>query len=312
MLNFQNHTIPGELWLRNPHGNKESATTLLSAVYNKYNTLNPTLTSTLFDSVYPREVDIYHSFYSELTSNQITRFDTFYDCIFIETKSGCIFEKIYIEEDAIKPFTFSDSLTPKHNVKAGFLSYDSYVDYWFDESSKSVFYAYISNLEENKSFPKRFAFALIVNNFDCETGLIKTVLLWKIVLGLKETKNWNIFDYVLETPKITFNSSTRTFNISFLLKNISRQFGVISINFKQTDSRFQGDYEITEVNGHLPFFTIDPALCEAYPYDPRAKSHYRVVTVATQPTDPAYNLKFIKLDSYNEDRELVSNYLILE
>jgi len=312
MLNFQNHTTPGELWLRDPKGNKASAATLLSNVYNKYQTLNPSITSNLNGSVYLNDQQIYDTFYSELTSNQITRFDTFYDSLFIETKSGCIFEKIYVDKDVIKPFSVADNFTAKHNVNPGFLSYDSYVDYWFDESKNYVYFAYISNLNENKDFPLRFAFALIVNQFDCKTGLIRTIMLWKVILGFNSSINWDIFDYVLEAPKITFNSSTRTFNVSFLLKNIVRQFGLVSINFKQTDTVQQGTFEITEVNGHLPFFELDPTKCEAYPYDPRALSHYRVVTVASEKTDPAYNLKFITLVSYNPDEELVANYLVVE
>jgi hypothetical protein len=310
MLNFQNNNIPGELWLRSPEGVKEPAPLLLQNVYAKYQTITPTLTSILKDSVYFGTSEVYNMFYNDLTSNRITRFDSFYDCIFVETQSGCIFEKIYTEDNQIKPFSVSDNFTAKHNVLPGFLSYDTYTDYWLDEASDSVYYAYISSLKENKDFANKFAFAVVVNVFDCKTGLIRTVMLWKVVLGIKYAADWDVFNYIIETPKITFNSSTRTFNISFLLKNTARQFGLISINFRELDTT-QGAYEITEVNGHVPFFTIDPAKCEAYPYNPHDVSHYRVVTVSTDKNDPSYDLKFIKMVIV-KDRQLQAKYLIIE
>jgi hypothetical protein len=313
MLEFQNHNIPGELWLRSPNGDKQLASMLLNNIYAKYETLNPSVTSNLYGVVYGNDQAIYDTFYGELTSNQITRFDSFYDSIFIETKSGCIFEKIYTEDNLIKPFTVSDNFTAKHNVHPGFLSYDSYVDYWFDESNNRVFYVYLSNLKENKDFPDRFAFAVIVNIFDCNTGLIRTVMLWKVVLNLIAKDGWDPFNFIIEPPKLTFNSTTRTFNVSFLLKNENKQFGLISVNFKQSDTLQNGLYEIKEVNGHLPFFTIDPSRCEAYPFDPHGLSLYRVVTVASNKNDPAYNLKFVLLDYWNEYDEIFeAKYLDIE
>lgn len=314
MLKFQNHSIPGELWLRDIKGDIQTASNLLSAVYEKYYSLNPVLSSKNNSLVYARTPSLYDTFYKELTSNQITRFDVFYDSLFVETKSGCILEKIYVDGDQIKPFTIADSFTPKHNVKPKFLAYDTYVDYWFMETDNKVYFSYISCLEENKDFKDRFNFVLIVNEFNCETGLIQTVLFWKIILSYKASSDWNARDCTIEAPKLTFNPSTQTFNVSFLLKNTVKQFGLVSLNFKQTDLSMQGEYAITEVNAYLPFFVLDGANCMAYPYDPNAKKPYYVVTVAQKPTDPAYNLRFIILP--NSDHDLYNNptdnYLVLE
>lgn len=311
MLHFQNNNIPGELWLRDLKGNKESATTLLSAVYEKYHSLNPILSSRNASLVYARTSTIYDTFYGELTSNQITRFDVFYDSVFIETKSGCIFEKIYLDKDQIKPFTIADCFTPKHDAKPKFLNFDTYVDYWFDDSNNKVYFTYIACLEENKDFPNRIAFVILVNEFDCETGLITTILFWKVILSFKNSSNWDIRNCVIENPKITFNSTTRTFNVSFLLKNSIKQFGLVSINFKKIDNPFKGDYAITEVNAYLPYFEMDGNACEAYPYDPNAKPPYYVVTAAKKPSE---DLRFILMTNSSQDIFFhpLENYMILE
>lgn len=314
MLKFQNHSIPGELWLRDIKGDKQTASSLLSSVYLKYYSLNPVLSNRNVFEVYNRTPNLYDSFYRDLTSNQITRFDVFYDSLFIETQSGCIFEKIYLDGDQIKPFTLADSLTIKHTAKPNFLAYDSGIDYWFNEVTNKVYYTYISNLDENKNFEDRFNFVILLNEFDCETGLIQTVLFWKVQIAYTDSINWDARDCIIEDPKITFNSTSQTFNISFLLKNTIKQFGLISINVKKSDLPTLGDYAITEVNAYLPYFKTDAANCEAYPYDPNAKKPYYVVSVAGEPSDPAFNLRFLILTASSRDpyNNPVDNYLVLE
>jgi hypothetical protein len=149
---------------------------------------------------------------------------------------------------------------------------------------------------------------------DCETGLIQTVLFWQVQIAYTNADNWNARDCTIEDPKITFNSSSQTFNVSFLLKNTVKQFGLVSINIKKSDLPTIGDYAITEVNAYLPYFTIDGANCEAYPYDPNAKKPYFVVSVAGDPQDVAYNRRFIILPSSGRDlyNNPTDNYLILE
>ena len=312
MLNYQNNSISGELWLRDANGEKQPANILLKEIFKKYQTLDLSLSSSTNLTMHPRNLSLYESFYSELTSNQIVKFDVFYDCFFLQTKSGCIFEKYYIENDLIKPFSIADTFTPKHNTRPGFLSFDTHVDYWFDETEKKVYFSYISNLEENKNFPLKFSFILIVNEFDCLTGNIKTVLFWKIEIPFSKSTRWDIFDFILESPKITFNDLTKTFNVSFLIKNLDKQFGIISINFNKSLGISSRRFSITEINGYVPFFDIIPYECRAYPFGPNELSNYRVLSVASDPNDPSYKIKFILSSFYNEDNELVNNYLVLE
>lgn len=293
MNTYTNNRIPGELWVRDYKDNREIASKALSGVYSKYSQRYPT-------------------FFSELTSNQITRFDCFQDCVFVETKSGAILEKITIDGDQFKPFNMANLHVPKIELKPGYLTFNTYTDYWYDDNNGKVYYVYLIALEENKTFRFQYSFAIIMDEFDCSTGLTQTVLFDKAVLAFKDSRDWDLFNYVMENPKITYNKDTDKFNFSFLFKNKNRDFGLISINYQKRDAKERGHYVATEVNGHLPFFDLNIEECFIGPYDPSIIQSYRILTVATFKSDPAYRNRFILLRVENEDMEFVDKYVVTE
>lgn len=286
MNQYNNLTTTGELWLRNVKGDKVLASNALSAIYAKYE-------------------GEYKTFYTQLKTDQITRFDTFYDCIFVETPAGCIFEKIIPDGDAFKPFNLLDLHTVKHNSVAEYISFDTYVDYWFDEKNHKIIYANIVALEENRYFKEFFTFVILVNEYDCKTSTRQTIIFDKVTLCYKSARNWDIYNYIFETPKITHNALTNKYNLSFLFKNATKEFGLMSFNFAPGSSLEQGGHVVTEVNGHLPFFDLDLTRCSVQPYDPTLIPPYHVVTVSNRKyledgitLDPAYDPNPKRKDHY--------------
>jgi hypothetical protein len=302
MNTYNQNLTTGELWLRTLDGTKQPASVSLSGIYLKY------------ASVYP-------TFYNELTSNQIRRFDTFEDCIFIETQSGYIFEKVSLEDNSYKPFNTTNLYTPIYYKQTGSLVYGTSTDYWYDANSKKVYYAYILSLDENKNFSDRFSFVLIVNLFDCKTGSLQTVLFHRISLAFSSARNWSPFNAYIESPKITRNSDTGRYNISFLLKNETKEFGLISINLAESHSVYYDKYKVEEINSYLPYLAIDENRLEEGAYDPNIVQPYRVLTVSSflNKQDPAYRLRFIRVfpeisvyDSLNLENYEEITYLAIE
>lgn len=215
------------MWMRDLKDNVTSASSVLSAVYTKYQNVNST-------------------FYSELTSNTILRFDLFYDTFFIETHLGYIFEKFYIEDDQVKPYNQLNLLNYKKTTS---------VDYWFDEKKNKVFYTEIycyDNIYEDPLNENYFNFVLILKSFDCNTGLSKLILLDLIKIAYTDQIDWQNDHFYVENPKLTYNSDTKTFNVSFIIRNSKFSFGLISINVLNAETPY-----VTEVNGFLPYMTID-------------------------------------------------------
>lgn len=227
---FYDKQIPGELWMRDLKDNVAPAYSVLSSVYLKYK-------------------DISSCFYSELTSNNILRFDLFYDTFFIETPTGYIFEKFYIENEQIKPYNQLNFLNYKKTTT---------VDYWFDEKKNKVFYGEIYCFDDMYKDPLDFyfSFILIFKVFDCNTGLTRVLLLDQVKVGYFSQTNWDNTKFFVENPKITYNTDTKTFNVSFIIRNSVYSFGMLSVNILNSDSPY-----ITEVNGFLPYFTIDTLGC---------------------------------------------------
>jgi hypothetical protein len=230
----------------------------------------------------------------------------------VETKSGCIFEKLQIDNNQIKPFNQANLHKPKFDPVPGYLTFDTYVDYWFDEETNKIYYSYLSALEENKNFNTQFSFVFLVDVFDCNTATRKTVIFDKVVFVYEGYRDWDIYNYVMENPKLTYNSDTKKFNLSFLLKNASRELGLISLNFIQTDAAEQSHYEVTEVNGYLPFFNLKIKDCYVIPYDPNIVQPYHVLTIATERNDPAYNLKYIIITPNIDGDDIEDYYLVIE
>ena len=146
----------GELWLRNAIGQIESASDLLSAIYLKYS-----------------DIDGSSQFYDELNSNQITRFDVFYDCIFVETKSGCFFEKIdFNENQSLTPFTKTYFFNPKQTTQ---------IDYFLNEYQHKI---YFTDINLVSIFENVFVFDISLKQFDCDSGLT-TLQMMRIMLPLR-------------------------------------------------------------------------------------------------------------------------------
>jgi hypothetical protein len=69
---YYNKQVPGNLWLRDLNDNVSSGYNVLSSIYIKYQTISP-------------------SFFFDVYSNNINRFDVIYDTLFVETSCGYFF-----------------------------------------------------------------------------------------------------------------------------------------------------------------------------------------------------------------------------
>jgi hypothetical protein len=220
---YYNKQIQGELWLRDLGNNINSANTVLSAIHSKYKNVNST-------------------FYAELTSNQINRFDLFYDTIFLETNSGCIFEKFYIDSGHIVPYNYINLFNSRKNTT---------IDYWFNEAKNTIYYVEIFYVFKGTE-DTNFEFNIILKQFDCTTGLASVLLVKQVLLQINSSRNWSNTNFKIENPKLTYNSDTKTFNVSFILRNSVKEFGMISLNILDRNIP-----DISEINTFLPYFDID-------------------------------------------------------
>jgi len=220
---YFNKQLPGQLWLRDLTDNVTPAYNSLSSIFLKYKTIN-------------------NSFFYDLCSNNINRFDVIYDTLFVETSSGHIFEKFYVDEYSIvQPYNQINLFSTRKNTT---------VDYWYNESQRAIYSAEIF-YSATPVLTNAFGFNLLFKKFDCSTGLDSVLLLENIVINYSKAKNWDITKFTIENPKITYNPDTKTFNISFVLRNSVGTFGIISINILDISIP-----QISEVNGFLPFFII--------------------------------------------------------
>jgi hypothetical protein len=284
----------GELWLRSTNDKRIPATTCLSAIYQKYAATYPT-------------------FFKELTSNNITRFDVFYDTIFVETPSGYIYEKTIPDGDQLLPYSSYNFYTPIIPKRTGYAGFSTRSNYWFDEKNNKIYYTYAAPLDENKNVNTRFSFTLHLCKFDIKTANIETLIFDRVRLVFGFSENWSNTNLFLEDPCLTFNETTRLFNVSLLLKNSVREFGLISINISQGDGGLRDIFYVTEANAFLPFLNLDVENCSVVPYDPYAPLPYHILTVAARKKDPAYNLRYIKADIAGFDiNKPDQKYLVLE
>ncbi len=221
---YFNQQLPGQLWLRDLNDNVSPAYNILSSVYIKYKTINS-------------------SFFSDLTSNNINKFDVIYDTLFIETNNGYIFEKFYVDYNSqIQPYSQMNLFNTRKNTT---------VDYWYSESNKIIYFTELF-FTQNSVINKTFSFGLLLKSFDCITGVASTVLLKKINLT-SINQNLSGSSFIFENPKLTFNPDTKTFNISVILRNSAKDFGLLSLNIINISNP-----QISEINGFLPFFVLDP------------------------------------------------------
>jgi hypothetical protein len=226
---YEEQSQPGKLWIRTPKGEKFPANQALSAIFSKYKPLTS-------------------SFYFDLNENNIERFDVIYDTLFIETSSGCAFEKFYVEDLLIKPYSQANLFYP---------FYSSKIDYWYSENSSKIYYADILDIykgEQPYTTPSlAFVFFLAINEFDCILGSTKSRAVYKIQLGINETNSeWLRNGYTIENPKLTYNLDTQFYNVSFILRNYNNKLGLISINLKE-GKRF----EVVDLNAFLPYISLN-------------------------------------------------------
>jgi hypothetical protein len=222
-MNFYTETnYNGELWLRDTNDNVVPANQLLSSIYFKYSDINST-------------------FYNDLTSNDIKKFDVFYDSFYIETPHGYIFEKYKIQDTQIYPYNQAN------NYNFSILN----TDYWFDEIKKKVYFINTNNSTETVTQYKDSAlmkYAFSFNVFDINTGIIKTLLNESLFFDILNPVNLTSLRDLKEDPKLTYNSYTNNFNISFIIRNIIKQMGLVSITLNES--------EIENINAFIPFGTL--------------------------------------------------------
>lgn len=209
--------------MRDLSDNIDSANNVLSSIFLKY-------------------VNINTNFYADLSSNNITKFDVFYDTLFVETPNGFIFEKFYIDSGYIKPYNQLNLFTSRKNAP---------IDYWYDETKNKVsFVEIVANVDPY--LENYISFLVIFKEFYCSSGTAKVVFLGEVKLIYSSISHWDQSNQTIEPPKITYNTDTKTFNVSFILRNSIGTLGLVSLNIENT-----GSLEITELNTFLPYATID-------------------------------------------------------
>lgn len=223
MNKYSNDRLAGELWLRDLNNVINPAYNTLSSVFFKYQN--------------------YTNFYNNLTSNNITKFDTFYDSILIQTPNGYAFEKLKVENSTIQPYNEFALYCPNNATL---------IDYWFDEYRKKVYFCGFNDL--TPVYSPQLNLSLYFNEYDLNTGNVKDLLNSTITLKLCAAQNWTSTNGSKEAPVLTYNIDTDIFNISFIVKNSIGTIGLISINLNGSDY-----IKITEVNCFLPYATVDLA-----------------------------------------------------
>jgi hypothetical protein len=222
----------GKLWLRDVIGNIETANSVLSSIYIKY--IN---------------ADNNNLFYTQLTANDITRFDIFYDSIFIETLNGCFFEKISINDGFyLKPHTENFFFNSKKTTK---------IDYFFDEIKNIIYFVDIELVSIANNY---FTFILCLKEFDGDTGITEIKLKERVEIKFKTVSYWNDFTPKIESPKLTYNPDSKNFNVSFIFKNKIKQFGLLSIGIKNINY----SYSISRIDGIVQFGTLNTSNSKHY------------------------------------------------
>lgn len=227
MYNSNNNNYLGQLWMRDIKDNVYPLNEALSAVFLKYKKPEPT-------------------FYNDLTSNRIKTFDTFYDSIFIQTKTGYLFDKYITNENfEILPYDRINNFNANKTSQS--------IDYWFDELEQKVYFfefvdpTYTPPVVEYSAISYAFNFKC----FDIKTNIISNLISKRIYFWLHKPIDLYISNGFIGNPKLSYNTDTKTFNVSFIVKNdVASSFGMISMNFNKE--------EVDEVNTWIPFGEVMP------------------------------------------------------
>jgi hypothetical protein len=220
---YNDINIDGELWFRDANDNVYPASQALSSIYYKYKNIDS-------------------DFYYELQNNIIKKFDNFYDTLFIQTSSGYVFEKYSYQNSKIVPYNQLDN----HFIYQTNLN----IDYWLNEKEKTIYWVEFKDLPYDPGYANTavIKFAFDFKKFDLRTGIYNLIFSETIKLYSTDTQNLTQSNGVKETPKLTYNSDTNVFNISFIIRNDFNVFGLISVNFNQS--------EVLEVNTFVPYANI--------------------------------------------------------
>lgn len=219
MSNFLENFETGEMWLRYPSGLLYPAPSALSSLHLKYAPINA-------------------NFYAQLKNNEVLRFDNFYDTIFIETKSGHVFDQIIFEDNSFVPVNMDNRFMETEN------SY-IFLDYWLDEKNKKL---YTSINQYNTTSLSSVQIGIIMEQFD----IIKNTFNLKLFYEISVNFGSNIYSKtpILEPIKLTYNVDTRKFNISFILRGPNNELGLISSNVAKYEY-----LTVEETNCVFPFIT---------------------------------------------------------
>jgi hypothetical protein len=219
-MNFYNDNQNKELWIRDLENNIKTGYNSLSSIYIKYKNINL-------------------NFFNNLNANQITRFDVFYDSIFIENEYGYVFEKLKVENYNIYPYNQVNLFDSLRSTK---------IDYWFNEKLKKVYFCGFYDIPSEGNDKIKFSF--FFKEFDINTGQINILLNKTIILYLlNTTSEWSNSNGIKYNPKLTYNFDTNIFNLSFLIKSEINRYGLISVNFNE--------FDIIELNAFVPFVELD-------------------------------------------------------
>jgi hypothetical protein len=216
---YNNNFKSGQLWLRSLDGNIQPSFNVLSSVYVKYQAVNQT-------------------FFEEITSNNLSRFDVFYDNILIETNTGYIFEKIFFDQtnNSFIPYQYNSNFNLNTYIP---------MDYWFDETNLKV---YIAEIKAGIQPTGSFDFYVVIKQYDCVNGVINQIFNSNIVIPLNSPDSWGGDFSNIKAPKICYNPDTKRYNVSFVFRNNSNTFALMSLNFSNNEQ-----FTLLEINGLIPF-----------------------------------------------------------
>lgn len=234
---YEKNLQRGELWLKSPEGVVMSAAESLNDVFSKYTNSNQTDIGTV-----DQGGENATTFYTELTSGgEILRFDVLQDVLFVETKSGNLFDQIIYENGKIKPLTqdnnFFTSLSAR---RMGF------PDYWFDENNRKI-YIVTNKMLSHSADLSGCLIEYIVEQFDMNSSVLDVKLYFSLHY------NFGILGYypnfpIMEPPKLTYNKSTKMFNVSHILRGPRKHFGFVSINILKDQN-----LDVKEINAFFPY-----------------------------------------------------------
>ena len=186
---FSSQDIEGQIFIRDSTGKVVESSVFLQNIKNKY---------------------FNEDFNLELISS-VLKFDCFLDCIFIETNNYFLIEKYFIDNSNYLPY-------PSNLYYNLFSKNNSIIDYWYEDKGDKVLICSIKKQTNN--------FLLVIYQYSLNTG--QTIKLLEENLSLSnfpDDWDWNLIN--IKSAKITYNTNTKMYNISFLIKTTDK-WGLIS------------------------------------------------------------------------------------